>query len=715
MKPLRIYLKNFMNHRESEVDCTRFQSALVVGKTKNDDEVSNGVGKTTVFNAIEYALFNASYATTLDKIVRDGKKKCKVEFDFEIDGVTYRIYRHRTAKGTADLRLYRKAGNVWETISERTPTETEKKLKEIVKVSHKAFECSVLFRQADLTGLSTADPKQRKELLKEPLNLSPYTRLEKIAKERTTPIRKKIGQLEASIDMLGNPQADIDRAETSLEVCREFIKQSEKNIEQLQGKLKKLQGQRDNLKELLTQSDADIERRLDEERRRYETLREKVSKAKVANDSAQEDTKHQEQKYRDLKEQAHTLYCELERLQRHEMRSLEDVQQELDELLKKEREGQEMTATGRVECHHAQERMQRSLDDSCPTCEQGISTEYRSRFKAVATRDFQQKEEFVEQCTQAMKRLQEKKALVEKELEEVKGLQEKIAKIKQDKVAKDEMVPIVEESRGKAVKLARERKAELDKAKEEKATSKEKLADLQIAADKSNAAELTDKLSAVNKQITTQEKEIEEVREQVASRKEDEGGLKERIRSRGEDLKKLEKLQVDELDEQNKSLRLHQKVANAFSHKGIPTFIIHTILDELQIETNRALKELRPDLEIQLDADLNITYKRDGHPRDYGQLSHGQHVYIALSFKRGLSRVIQKKLGVDIRMLEFDEVDSPLDKAGEKAFARAVRRWQKEFTIFVVTHNDRLKDRFSHAILVEEDDDGAEARLVTSW
>jgi DNA repair exonuclease SbcCD ATPase subunit len=55
------------------------------------------------------------------------------------------------------------------------------------------------------------------------------------------------------------------------------------------------------------------------------------------------------------------------------------------------------------------------------------------------------------------------------------------------------------------------------------------------------------------------------------------------------------------------------------------------------------------------------------------------------------------------------------DEAGVDAFADAIRKWQKDFTIFVITHNKDLKDKFSHAILVEESEDGAEVRLVTTW
>src|SRR5690606_7892361 len=138
-------------------------------------------------------------------------------------------------------------------------------------------------------------------------------------------------------------------------------------------------------------------------------------------------------------------------------------------------------------------------------------------------------------------------------------------------------------------------------------------------------------------------------------------------------------------------------------------------LNELQFETNKALQELRPDLEVQFDADLNFTYRRNGIEKDYHQLSHGQHVYIALALKRSLSRIIQRKMGIDIKALFFDEIDSPLDAAGVEALSHAIKKWQDEFKIFLVTHNQDLKNKFSHSIVIEEGDDGADATIKTSW
>jgi len=89
---------------------------------------------------------------------------------------------------------------------------------------------------------------------------------------------------------------------------------------------------------------------------------------------------------------------------------------------------------------------------------------------------------------------------------------------------------------------------------------------------------------------------------------------------------------------------------------------------------------------------------------------------VAFSLKLGLSFVLQNRIGTDIKFLLLDEIDQSLDKASVDAFADIVKFFQKDFTILVITHNDRLKDKFSHAILVEQDMNMvSRAKVVSSW
>jgi DNA repair exonuclease SbcCD ATPase subunit len=249
---------------------------------------------------------------------------------------------------------------------------------------------------------------------------------------------------------------------------------------------------------------------------------------------------------------------------------------------------------------------------------------------------------------------------------------------------------------------------------EEKSDYQDKIKLLEEKVKTSDTKELSAKLEKLKSEVLLLERAINSSTLEISKLENNKSMLQERILQKAKDIEKL----LEQKALRNGVVRkvgIAQIVYNAFSHKGIPTFIINNVLDELQLETNKALRELRPDLSIKFDSELNFTYYRNNQERTYHQLSYGQHVYIALSLKRGLSRVIQKKLGVDIRMLSFDEVDASLDEEGLEAFTQAIKRWQNEFTILVITHRKELKDKFSHAIIVEEGDDGAELTLATSW
>lgn len=190
MKILKLEAENFMNHVHTEVDFTNLLDVLIIGRGNKNEKISNGVGKSTIFTIIKYCLYN-EFITTLDKLVKEGTKKSIVKMDIELDDI-YRIIRTRTSSGVSNVCLLKKINDDFVDISARTPSETDALIKDLIKISYKAFSYSVLFEQADLTGItSVSDPKKRKEILKEPLNLGIYSKLEDIASKKIKPFKKK--------------------------------------------------------------------------------------------------------------------------------------------------------------------------------------------------------------------------------------------------------------------------------------------------------------------------------------------------------------------------------------------------------------------------------------------------------------------------------------------------------------------------------------------
>ena len=713
MRPLRIYLKNFMNHKLSEIDCTSFQSVLIVGKSQKNDRISNGVGKTTIFRAIEYALFNQSYATTLDKVVRDGKRKAEVEFDFDMNGTSYRIYRHRTSTGSADVRFYKKINDVWESISGRSPSDTEAIIRDTIKITHKAFTYSVLFRQADLTGMSSvSDPKKRKEILKEPLNLSAYTKLEDLAIEARKPIKRKIDNLEGSVQVIGDPEQDIEKSEKEFLLVEGQLRSHKDSIVISDAIIKEKLQVIDDLKHSLGQQDIDLHKKISEQEANLKKMKESAKSTDKRLLSLVSLISDKEDYLKSLDGRVNILQDRLAKLLDEKEKDIEEVQSQYDKVSDDALKGGELISAVKTQIKLEKKSLPDS--DNCPVCQQDISPEYRKAMQ--------------ENIESKIKKLEDKLLSLEDSLSKCLRKKARLSdKIKIEQLRKAEYDK-VEYSIESLVKEQKSVRSEIDRLYTDQKYMSKALQDyerqieetnqllltLKEAASKSNAIAINQRIFEVTSEISKLQDSLSEHNLRISSLSSVLGGLTERIKTRKADKEKLILLN-DDIEKAKKDLKICQMVVDAFSTHGIPNFIIQTILDDLQFETNIALKELRPELDVRIDADLNLEYRRNGVVRDYEQLSHGQHVYIALAFKRGMARVVQKRLGIDIRILEFDEVDSHLDDAGVDAFADSIKKWQKEFTVFVVTHNKDLKDKFSNAILVEESDDGAEAKLVSSW
>ncbi|MEK6881475.1 MAG: hypothetical protein AABY22_17770, partial [Nanoarchaeota archaeon] len=187
------------------------------------------------------------------------------------------------------------------------------------------------------------------------------------------------------------------------------------------------------------------------------------------------------------------------------------------------------------------------------------------------------------------------------------------------------------------------------------------------------------------------------------------------------------------LDLQKNIVNLEEKFATypyviqGFSSTGIPNLIIQNVLDDLQDEANTLLNQLKPGLQLSFSVGktrddgtevdtLEINYQINGKERYYEQLSGAMKLAVTFSLKLGLSFLLQEIIGTNIQFLMLDEIDQSLDKASVDAFADIVKFFQKDFTVLIITHNDRLKDKFTHAILVEQDINMvSRARVVSSW
>lgn len=742
MKPAHLYIESFMCYENAYIDLNQFNSALIIGKIENNDMYSNGVGKTSIFKAIEYVLFNQA-DVNLENIIMDDAEFCRIVIDFYIGDQEYRMSRKRTRKGSTDVSLFARTANdgkieevyhsvkedgrgelytplfdkkYWKDLSGDRASDTETDLNKLIKINFKSFRSTMHFLQNDLNGLATTTSEKRKAILKEALDLLVYAKLEKIAKDRYNALVKDIEKNNTLLENLGNPSddvlkfiADLANIEKDLAVQEGELIKANENYSQCNDKVLELEKLYENLESKFS-SLLEKDKTLSAEKSRLEiSVKEYTSKKGNATTAAKK------------------LIQEITQLKDEQLKLVDIDYSQIDihneQLNSKREQISTLNVTIKNNLLEYEELKVPLPDDNiCKHCRQPTSEDHRKECQ-------KQISEKIKECQETIKKSKAEivaingdisvhqqninsLSLSKKKLEDINtSLTSKNKEIQDKKEMHKEYATLLE----KFSKELDEKNKEIDSVKEELANSsmeESKQVKEQIRSEKGRSDKYKQIVQDITKKVThfTSAKAV----------------VSHSIEQKNQDIKKQEEIKK-KLEELNGKTTMYPSVIQAFSTTGIPNLIIQNVLDDLQVESNNLLKQLKPGLQLSFstvktkddgtEADkLDILYQINGKERYFEQLSGAMKLAVVFSLKLGLSFLLQKMIGTDIKFLLLDEIDQSLDKAGVDAFADIVKFFQKDFTILVITHNDRLKDKFSHAVLVEQNMNMvSRARVVSSW
>lgn len=217
-------VKNFMSvgNQTQAVDFEKEYLTLVLGENLDmggDDSGSrNGTGKTTIVNALSYALFgNALTNIKKDNLINKiNNKNMLITLSFEKDGVDYRIERGR--KPTV-LRFY---VNDVEQDSEETDDsqgdmrETQKDLDDLLGMSHDMFKHIVALNTYTEPFLGMRANDQR-EIIEQLLGITLLSEKAESLKEQIKTTKDQIQQETANIEAAKKSNEKIEQSITGLE------------------------------------------------------------------------------------------------------------------------------------------------------------------------------------------------------------------------------------------------------------------------------------------------------------------------------------------------------------------------------------------------------------------------------------------------------------------------------------------------------------------
>jgi exonuclease SbcC len=182
MIPLSVRMTGWMRYRDETVaDFTNGNLIAICG--------DNGAGKSSIFDAITYALYGQTRLGKQDvkDLISEGKQRLSVDFEFEQQGTRYLVRRGRTDKATgADQSVY-----FWDEKSQdyvQVPGTDKKEgmqrfIDQTVRLSEKAFTSSFILQQGEATQFIDSDPKDRFGIISSLIGLKEYEALEKAARE----------------------------------------------------------------------------------------------------------------------------------------------------------------------------------------------------------------------------------------------------------------------------------------------------------------------------------------------------------------------------------------------------------------------------------------------------------------------------------------------------------------------------------------------------
>ncbi len=157
----KLELENFKSHQHNTVDF-KPGITIIIGE--------NGAGKSTIFEAISFALYKKYTGDKINNLIRkNSTKPMLVKLTFTANGTTYRITRKRTQK-QSKAKLEKQENTKFITIAENDKT-VNQQIQEILNMDADLFLNSTYVRQGEITDLISKTPGERKALIGKLLKL----------------------------------------------------------------------------------------------------------------------------------------------------------------------------------------------------------------------------------------------------------------------------------------------------------------------------------------------------------------------------------------------------------------------------------------------------------------------------------------------------------------------------------------------------------------
>lgn len=246
MIPIALQLDNFMSYRTpTTIDFSGVRTACLSG--------DNGAGKSALLEAMTWAVWGKTRASSDRDVITIGESQMEVTFDFRLGDRDHRVFRRRTSgpRASATLEFFvRDIGATdWLSISADSVRETERKIVSTLKMDYETFVNSAFLMQGQADTFTDKRPGERKKVLADILNLGDYDILNALARDeeralraRSGHIRDLVARLDGQLEKRPEVETELEKLSVSLLDIGGRADTFEKDVHALQDQLNALAG-----------------------------------------------------------------------------------------------------------------------------------------------------------------------------------------------------------------------------------------------------------------------------------------------------------------------------------------------------------------------------------------------------------------------------------------------------------------------------------------
>ncbi|MDP3033744.1 MAG: AAA family ATPase [Methanobacteriaceae archaeon] len=229
-------MKNFKSYSKMNLD---FNSgiSIIIGQ--------NGAGKSTILEAVSFALFKQYSGRSLQHLVRSEQTKMKVQLDFVVNGRTYRVLRER-GKSTSKAELRIKEGEAFHSLT-TGDKQVSYEIQNLLEMDGDLFLNAVYVRQGEIADLIDKTQSEKKQLIGKLLGIDSLEKSWKNMLPLIKDYESKKERCKGRIEGMGELKKDLEKETEKKTLLDDKIKNTQSKKEQILMELEALKRDKDEM------------------------------------------------------------------------------------------------------------------------------------------------------------------------------------------------------------------------------------------------------------------------------------------------------------------------------------------------------------------------------------------------------------------------------------------------------------------------------------